>query len=179
MLPFMAEGFEAGDKLVNIIDPRHRDERLSMLKSAGIDVELAEQRGQLELVSWEQAHVAGGRFDQDRTLGDLAQQAADGYGGYATTRLWSNQEWALDCPPGAEDLVEYEARFNYIWPKTNSTYVCVYDATRFGADTMVQMMRTHPFAIVDGVMLKNDLYVPPDEFLKDVQNDDFPRPSFR
>ncbi len=168
MLPFMAEGFEAGDKLVNIIDRRHRDERLSKLRSVGIDVELAERRGQLELLPWEQAHVVGGHFDQDRMLADLDQQAV-GDGRYATTRLWSNQEWALETLPGVEDIVEYEARFNHIWPKTNNVYVCVYDANRFSAETMMQMMRTHPFAIIDGIMLKNEFYVPPDEFLKEIR----------
>lgn len=32
MLPFMAEGFRAGDKLFHIIDKRDRDERLARLK---------------------------------------------------------------------------------------------------------------------------------------------------
>src|SRR5580704_9679377 len=38
MLPFMAEGFEAGDKLVHIMDKNHRDERVGRLNQAGIDV---------------------------------------------------------------------------------------------------------------------------------------------
>jgi hypothetical protein len=173
MLPFMAEGFEAGDKLVNIIDRRHRDERLFKLGSVGIDTASAERSGQLELLPWEQAHVIGGRFDQHRMLADLERQTVDGDDRYAATRLWSNQEWALESLPGVEDIVEYEARFNYIWPTTNNIYVCVFDAKRFSAETMMQMMRTHPFTIIDGIMLKNELYVPPDEFLKDIRGQNF------
>jgi hypothetical protein len=169
MLPFMAEGIEAGDKLLNIIDNRHRDERLAKLRSVGIDVELAERRGQLEVLPWERAHVVGGHFDQDRMLADLDRQTLGGNGRYSTTRLWSNQEWALESLPGVEDIVEYEARFNYVWPKTNNVYVCVFDATKFKAETMMQMMRTHPFTIIDGTMRKNELYVPPDEFLQEIR----------
>lgn len=169
MLPFMAEGFEAGDKLLNIIDGKHRDERLAKLSSAGIDVALAERSGQLELLPWEQAHIVGGHFDKDRMLTELDRQVVGGNDRYSTTRLWSNQEWALKSIPGVEDIVEYEARFNYIWPKTNNVYVCVFDANKFSAEAMVQMMRTHPFAIVDGIMVKNELYVPPDEFLKEIR----------
>jgi hypothetical protein len=170
MLPFMAEGFAAGDKLVNIIDGRHRDERLAELRSAGIDVEFAERSGQLELLPWEQAHIVEGRFDQDRMLTDLDRQAARSDDRYSAMRLWSNQEWALEGFPGAEDIVEYEARFNYIWPKTNNVYVCVFDAKRFSAESMMQMMRTHPFVIIDGIMVENELYVPPDEFLRDIRS---------
>jgi hypothetical protein len=169
MLPFMAEGFEAGDKLVNIIDGRHRNERLSRLRSVGVDVDLAERSGQLELLPWEQAHIVGGQFDQGRMLTEWERQTGEGNDRYSTTRLWSNQEWALENLPGVEDIVEYEARFNYIWPKSNNVYVCVFDAKRFNAQTMMQMMRTHPLAIVDGKMLKNELYVPPDEFLKEIR----------
>jgi hypothetical protein len=169
MLPFLAEGFRAGDKLVNIIDGRHRDGQIAKLKSAGIDVGRAEQSGQLALLPWEQAHIDGGHFDQDRMLADLEKQAAAGDDRYPATRLWSNQEWALESFSGVEDLVEYEARFNYIWPKTNNVYVCVFDAKKFSAEIMMQMMRTHPFVIIDGIMLKNELYVPPDEFLKDLR----------
>ena len=169
MLPFMAEGFAAGDKLVNIIDGKHRDERLTKLRSAGIDVEFAERSGQLELLPWEQAHIVEGRFDQEQMLTGLDRQAAGHDDRYSATRLWSNQEWALQGFPGVEDIVEYEARFNYIWPKTNNVYVCVFDAKRFSAESMMQMMRTHPFAIIDGLMVENELYVPPDEFLRDIR----------
>ena len=68
MLPFMAEGFEAGDKLVHIIDKNHRDERVARLSQAGIDVETAERKGQLELLPWEEAHLVDGYFDQQRML---------------------------------------------------------------------------------------------------------------
>ena len=166
MLPFMAEGFEAGDRLINIIDQKDRAERLSRLKSAGIDVERAERSGQLELLPWEQAHLVGGRFDQHRMLAALEGEAASGNGHYPRTRLWSNQEWLLEGVPGVEDAVEYEARFNHIWPKTNNVYVCVYDANKFSAKMMLQMLRTHPFAIIDATMRKNEFYVQPEQILR-------------
>src|SRR4051794_40827997 len=131
LLPFMAEGFEAGDKLVNIIDERNRGERLQRLASVGIDVPAAERTGQLEIKPWERAHVVGGRFDQQAMLASLDEAAQTAGSSYRLTRLWSNQEWALESVPGVEDLVEYECRFNYIWPKYNDVVVCVYDCTRF------------------------------------------------
>jgi len=165
----MAEGFEAGDKLVNIIDERNREERLQRLASVGIDVHAAERTGQLEIKPWERAHVVGGRFDQQAMLSNLDEAAQSASRSYRLTRLWSNQEWALEGVPGAEDLVEYECRFNYIWPKYNDVVVCVYDSTRFGADLLVQILRTHPFSIVGGILRENPFYVPPDQLLKELR----------
>jgi hypothetical protein len=126
MLPFMAEGFRAGDKLFHIIDKRDRDERLARLKGAGIDVEAAERNGQLELRPWERAHLAEGRFDRRAMLRLLEHHAVDAQGGHRTVRCWSNQEWVFeDSRVSVEDLLEYEGQFNRIWPTYNNVYVCV------------------------------------------------------
>lgn len=37
--------------------------------------------------------------------------------GYSLTRLTADMEWALRDLPGVQELVEYEARANYILPK--------------------------------------------------------------
>jgi hypothetical protein len=170
MLPFLAEGFEARDKLLNIIDKNQRAERLGRLQRSGIDVQSAERSGQLELRPWEQAHVAGGHFDQHAMLDLLDQHAASGKGRYRMTRLWSNQEWALEPGlPGVEDILEYEAGFDYIWPKYDLACVCVYDAKKFGASIMMQMLRTHPYVIIDGLLRENVYYVPPDQLLKEMR----------
>jgi hypothetical protein len=168
MLPFMAEGFEAGDKLIHIIDKNHRDERLARLNETGIDVETAERNGQLELLPWEQAHVIDGCFDQHRMLASLDKRLAADNERYGITRLWSNQEWALQDLPGVTDIIEYESRFNLIWPNYDDIVVCVYDATKFSAEVMMGMMRTHPFVIVDSMARENPFYVPPEEFLKEL-----------
>ena len=102
MLPFMAEGFEAGDKLVHIIDKNHRDERVERLNQAGIDVETAQRNGQLELLPWEQAHVVDGYFDQHRMLANLDRRFAEDSGRYLATRLWSKSGMGPSGPPGRD-----------------------------------------------------------------------------
>ena len=155
----MAEGFEAGDKLVNIIDERNRERVCSGLQAPGIEVRAAESTGQLDIKPWERAHIVGGRFDQQAMLASLDEAAQRAGSSYRLTRLWSNQEWALESVPGVEDLVEYECRFNYIWPKYSDAVVCVYDCTRFRADLLVQILRTHPYSIVGGILRENPFYV--------------------
>jgi hypothetical protein len=169
MLPFMAEGFAAGDKLVHIIDKDHRDERVTRLRRAGIDVQRAERSGQLEVLPWEQAHLVDECFDQHRMLTLLEKKFASDKQRYEATRLWSNQEWALTDLPGVLDIIEYESRFNLIWPKYQDVTVCVYDATKFSAEIMMGLMRTHPLVIIDSVVRENPFYVPPEELLKELR----------
>ena len=69
LAPFAKDGLAANDRLVQIINNQHRDDRVRRLKAEGIDVDAATARGQLEMRPWEQAYLSGGNgFDQDAML---------------------------------------------------------------------------------------------------------------
>jgi hypothetical protein len=76
--------------------------------------------------------------------------------------------WALEDRPGVQDVVEFEARLNYILPRYKDPIICVYDLARFGAAIVVDMLRTHPMVIIGGILQENPFFVPPDEFLRDL-----------
>jgi len=118
LLPFIREGFERGEKAFHIVDPNLRAEHTMRLASAGIDVEAAAKNGQFELLNWADAYLRDGHFDQDRMLA-LIQEVLDAgiQQGFALTRLVAQMEWALEDRPGVDDLVEYEARLNYLLPR--------------------------------------------------------------
>jgi hypothetical protein len=170
LLPFAQEGFERGEKGFHIVDARHRQERLQRLAQLGIDVREAELKGLLEVRAWENAHLRQGRFDQYAMLAlideVLSSAKTDGFG---FTRLWANMEWALEDFPGVYDLVEYETRLNHLLPKHNDVVVCTYDLTRFSANVVINILRTHPTVIIGDILQPNPFFVPPDEFLRELQ----------
>lgn len=132
--PFVRDGLEAGDKAFQIVDNKHRAERLRRLGENGIDAHAAETSGQLEVRSWEDAYLRGGRFNQQDMLTLIDEILTAGkQQGFGLTRLWANMEWALEDLPGVHDIVEYETRLNYILPKYDDVVVCTYDVTRFSA----------------------------------------------
>jgi hypothetical protein len=118
LLPFIKEGFDRGEKAFHIVDPKLREDHLKRLRSAGIDVTAAEHSGRFELRNWADAYLRDGHFDQDRMLA-LIQEVLEGgrQQGFALTRLVAHMEWALEDFPGVDDLIEYEARLNYILPR--------------------------------------------------------------
>src|ERR1051326_5441048 len=68
LLPFIKEGFEQGDKAFHIVKEDHRPEHRRRLHQAGIAVDEAERKGQLEVRRWEDAYLREGHFDQNRML---------------------------------------------------------------------------------------------------------------
>jgi hypothetical protein len=171
MLPFAREGLEGGDKLFQVVDSSHREERLNRL--AAIADPKKHMEGQIEVRAWEQAYLREGKFDQDAMLALIQEALESGKKeGFGLTRLWANMEWALTDKPGVEDIVEYEARLNYLLPKYDDVVVCTYDLSKFSAGTVMDILRTHPMVIIGEVLQENPFYVPPDEFLKELQERD-------
>jgi hypothetical protein len=168
--PFTREGLEWGEKTLHITDPLLRDDHRHRLESAGIDVETRERTGQLEVLTWEDAYLRGGRFDPDAMLAQLEDiLLTSERQGYARTRLLGHMEWALEDRPGVNRLLEYEARVNDTLAKRKGPAICVYDLTRFGADVLIDILRTHPMVLLGGVLRENPFFVPPGEFLAELR----------
>lgn len=178
LLPFIREGFAAGDRAVHIVDPANRDRHLQTLSSAGIDAETSLDRGQLEVRRWEDAYLREGRFDQDAMLALIQEVLEAGRrDDFPMTRLVANMEWALEDRPGVHDIVEYESRLNYILPKYDDTVVCTYDLGKFSAPVIMEILRTHPMVIVGEVMQENPFYTPPDQHLREIESRRTHQPS--
>lgn len=170
LLPFIKDGLQRGEKAFHVVDPKLRDEHLTYLASAGIEVDRFEQNGQLELRSWEEAYLHNGHFDQNRMLALLQSVLDDARNqGYPSTRLVAHMEWALEDRPGVNDIVEYETRLNYFLNRYSDPVICVYDLAQFGAAAVIDIMRTHPMIIIGGVLQENPFFVPPDDFLNELR----------
>lgn len=170
LAPFVREGLAAGDRAFFIVDPERRADHRDRLEASGIDVRAIEERGQLEVVGWEDAYLRNGRFDQDAMLQLIQEVLTEGEDrGYPLTRLVANMEWALEDCPGVNGILEYETRLNYVLPNFDDPVICTYDLSRFGAGIVMDMMRTHPTVIVGGVVQTNPFFVPPDEFLRELK----------
>ena len=168
LLPFIKDGFAHGHKALHVVDPKLRDNHKKRLTEAGIDLDGAEQRGQFELRNWADAYLRDGRFDQDRMLALITEVLEGGRKqGYPLTRMVAHMEWALEERPGVDDLVEYEAKVNEIWPKHKDAVICVYDLAKFGGHIVVDIMRTHPVVLIGGILHENPYYTPPAQFLRE------------
>jgi hypothetical protein len=168
--PFITDGFDSGAKAFHIVDPEIRQEHLKRLWEAGIDVDGALESGQLEVRLWQDAYLREGRFDQDAMLALIEEQLQSGAAtGDRRVRLLAHMEWSLLDRPGVDDLLEYETRLNYLIPKYDDAVVCTYDLSKFGANVVMDALRTHPVVIIGGLLQENPFFVPPDQFLHEIR----------
>jgi hypothetical protein len=171
LLPFIEEGFGRGERAFHIVNPVRRDDHRRRLTSVGIDVPDAENKGQLILRDWRDTYHREGRFDPQLMLATLEGALRDSIqSGFPMSRLICNMEWAAENRPAVNDLLEYEMRFNYVSAKYPDPVICTYDLSKFRADFVIDVMRTHPMIIIGGILQPNPFFVPPDEFLRELRS---------
>lgn len=170
--PFVSEGLQRGERLSIVIDPGESADWVRHFRQAGLALSKLREQGQFEVRTWSDEYRRKGRFDKEamlRLLDDLL-------GGSQSPRIrlvskmgWLG--WAVD-DDGASDLLEFEARANYLMPDHEHIVICVYDTAKFGGDVMIDVLRTHPMALIGGVLQVNPFFVPPAEFLAELRSRD-------
>src|ERR1700680_3508097 len=167
LLPLITDGFECGDKAVHVINPGQHHNHLQRLAAAGIDAEADQHSGQFELRTSTETYLRDGHFDQDRIL-EVFEQLASGNatGGFPLSRIVCHMEWAAEGRSHVDDLIEFESRVNDVWRRHDDVVICTYDLAKFGGDTVIDIMRTHPMIIIGGILQHNPFFVSPNGFLR-------------
>jgi MEDS: MEthanogen/methylotroph, DcmR Sensory domain len=181
LLPFVRDGLERGERAYHVLPSQYREEHLQQLRSAGIDVAAAQRRRQLEVATPQETYLRGGRFDQDAML-ILIQEALEtgptlGFPltrliAHAETVLWHPEDWST-----INEWIEYETRLNDVLPRFDDPVICTYDANLLSGSIVVDILRTHPVAIIGGLLYENPFFMPPQQFLREVQQRSSAQPN--
>jgi hypothetical protein len=162
--PFLLEGVKQGQKAVYIVDPEERRAHEARLAAASASSDL------LEVTTWNEAHLKGGSFDQERMMLALEDMIRDHAAtGRPPMRLVGQMGWVFSEPPGIEQLVAYEASVNEVLNRGKTPTVCVYDVRRLNGSIMMDLLRAHPLTVISGVLHENPFYTPADEMLLQLQ----------
>jgi hypothetical protein len=78
-------------------------------------------------------------------------------------------DWAIEGSSHVASLVEFESRVNEVWRRHDDAVICTYALDKFGGETVIDIMRTHPMIIIGGVLLQNPFFVPPEVFLPELR----------
>jgi hypothetical protein len=168
LLPFIKEGLEHGDKAIQVVNPQQRDAHLRRLAAAGIDPEVAQESGQLEIKINTEAYLRDGKFDQDRMLETFEKLASgNAPGGFPLSRIVCRMDWVVGDQSRLENVIEFESRVNEVWNRHDDAVICTYHLSQFRGDAVIDIMRTHPMVIIGGTLQQNPFFTRPEEFLRE------------
>jgi hypothetical protein len=165
LVPFLTDGLKAGDKCTCVVDsctPEHVLARLGERIEVGPFV----SGRQLDVLDAESTYLADGGFLPERMLKfweAKAQQGPCGHGaGFA--RNVGDMSWARRDPSAVDDLIGYESELNRIMSNFPQVNLCLYDLSRCSGELIMDVLKTHPKALLGGMIIDNPYYLSPDEF---------------
>jgi KaiC/GvpD/RAD55 family RecA-like ATPase len=150
VLPFIAIGLERNEQCLYIAEDHTPAEMRRKFREFGIDVEDAEKKGALNIVTKYETYLKHGAFQPDKMIGDLCeavQAAVDA--GYAGLRAAGELSWALDLPSALAQMVKYEEELEEHY-YSKFTALCQYDESRYPSYIVDRMKRLHPVLVCDG-----------------------------
>jgi two-component system cell cycle sensor histidine kinase/response regulator CckA len=163
---FMRQGLERGEKIFYIVDGHTGEEVLDYLRDDGVVVEPYLESGQLVTRVVNETYMRGGRFDPDAMISLLRDETERALSeGFSALRVTGEPTWALKGLQGSERFIEYEAKLNEFFPVSKCLGLCQYDRRRFDPGFILDILATHPIAVVGTKVFDNFYYMPPKDFL--------------
>jgi hypothetical protein len=91
-------------------------------------------------------------------LNDAVEAALNN--GFSGLRTCGDMSWLLQDPPGADQVLEYEALLNQFFQSVRAAGMCQYDRRRLPAHLIDHALTTHSSAVIDGFHKPNPFYRP-------------------
>src|ERR1700722_15257105 len=171
---YLRAGLTAGDKCICVVDSPYTAKRLAAPRPAPAALNGNGGHGhgtdQLDVYLPETTYLAGGGFSTSDMLTFWAENMAKAeVEGYTFCRLVGEMTWALRDAPGVEHLIGYESELNRVTASNPVIVLCLYDLDLFSGEVVVNVVKTHPQELIQGILVENPYYVGPDEFLRPVR----------
>src|SRR5581483_356327 len=172
LLPFIETGIRKSERCICILHDRTRDEFLEALAERRIDGQRLLNVGQLVLPSKEDTYLRQRPFDPNATVQGMWRLVRGAHeAGFSGCRITADMSWALDMK--CEELIEYERLCNTGSDALNVTGLCQYDRRRFTPAIIKDILRTHPWVILQKRTYANFYYEPPTIFSQNQQSEEY------
>lgn len=166
LTPFLRQGLEKRQKVLYIVDAHTAETVLNYLRDDGLEVEPYLISGQLVILTVDDAYIRDEVFNPEGMIALLRTETERAQSeGYPTLRVTGEMTWVLRGLPGSERLIEYESKLNKFLPNSRCLAICQYDRRRFSSKVLLDVLSTHPIAIVGTEVYDNFYYMPPEDFL--------------
>jgi hypothetical protein len=138
------------------------------------------QACQLEIALPQDTYLRTGRFNKEGMLALIQKSLRDGHSlGFPLTRMIAHAETAVEDWKSGNEWVEYEMRLNEVLPNYDDPVICTYDVNLLNSNLAIDILRTHPVAVVGGILVENNFFTTPEDFLREVRARTSPHRPYR
>jgi two-component system, chemotaxis family, sensor kinase Cph1 len=154
VIPFIAIGLERNERCMYIAEDNSIDLLCRKLQEAGVDVQKAQQKNALRVLTKHETYLKHGVFEPDKMIGDLCNEVQSSVDmGFTGLRAAGELSWALDLPSALMQIVEYEEELEeHFYSKFAA--LCQYDESRYPGHIIQKMKSLHPVTVCGGELIR-------------------------
>jgi len=153
-IPFVKLGLAANERCLYIADSNPVSIVRQALVEAGVDVDDAEKRNALQILTKKETYLCHGLFEPAEVLSDLDRWIDHSLQmGFQGFRAAGEMTWALDLPSSFAALLVY-ARQLETRSRRRFVGLCQFDETQFPNSLIEQIVAIHSKVIKNGVFIK-------------------------
>lgn len=164
---FLLTGVQGGER--SSCFSEHCDERAiaDEFDRHGLSFSEISTAGAVTLGGVRDVYFEAGNFDPERMLAKLRQLYRQGLEtGHRAARIIGDMLPEVLEIAGRQRLLEYESRVTLLQRDHPITAVCQYDARAFNGADILEILKVHPLMVVQGAVIHNPFYIPPETYLE-------------
>ncbi|HTY47955.1 MAG TPA: MEDS domain-containing protein [Methanomassiliicoccales archaeon] len=148
LVPYFKAGLDANEFCMWVTsEPLRVEKATEALKRAVPNLEVALDKGQIEILDYKDWYMKGGKFESSRVLdGWVTKLEESRKKGFEGLRLTGNTHWLEETQ--WNDFEQYEASVNSVIGKHRMIALCTYSIERCGANEILDVVANHQFALV-------------------------------
>ena len=169
LLNFLLSGIQGGERTSCFSEIVDEELLTEFFEKNNLNFKDFKTSGTFTLSGTRDVYYEGGRFDPERMLDILTQYYEDALEqNYPGARVIGEMTADVQDIPGGSQLLEYEAKVSLLQKTHPVTAVCQYDARSFEGGMIMDILKVHPYMVVRGSVVHNPFFIPPEEYLAQI-----------
>ncbi|MGE3315025.1 MAG: PAS domain S-box protein [Planctomycetaceae bacterium] len=164
-IPFIAQGFEHGEKCLLVADESVGDAVLAAFKAQGIRFDHNPRA--FEHVADREALGISNVLDPESVVEALSHLEVDAIAdGFTGLRICRDVAWSFGTQIDAEDLIRFEIGTNRFVQSSLTSLLCQFERSKFDGETIHDALRTHPLVLIEKSLAQNPYFESPEILLE-------------
>lgn len=169
LLKFLLSGLEGGERSICFSENMDEETLRKFFLKNDVSYDERKKDNAITLSGVREVYFQDGVFDPERMLKNLEQFYDESEAmNFKGSRVIGEMLPEVQHIKGGERLLEYESKVSVLLRDHPATAVCQYNANDFDGATIMDILKVHPQMIVNGMVIQNPMYIPPEEFLAKV-----------
>jgi hypothetical protein len=168
LVNFIVSGLKTGESTACFSENETESSLSGFFSKNGISLNQVQNDGSLILSKTEDVYFENGAFEPERMLKLLKEFYLESQRlNRSGARVIGEMNSKIEKMPGGSRLMEYESKVSLLLRQFPVTAVCQYDARDFDGSTIMDILKVHPYMIVQGSVVHNPFYIQPEQYLSD------------